>query len=899
MYDPGPGYVREGGFLQRCRCGFDPAFFGISPREALAMDPQQRLLLETAWEAFERARSIDPAALRGTPRRRLHRGMRLESTGPWRPTRLEQAAGYLLTGNTSSVISGRIAYTLGLEGPAVTVDTACSSSLVAMHLACQALRQSECTIALAGGATVMATPAVFMEFSHQNGLAVDGRCKPFAADADGTGWGEGAGMLLLERLSDAQHNGHNILAVIRGSAVNQDGASNGLTAPNGPSQQRVITAALTAAGLAPADVDAVEAHGTGTTLGDPIEAQALLATYGQNRPDGQPLWLGSLKSNIGHTQAAAGIAGVIKMTLAMQHGLLPKTLHVDEPTPHVDWEAGQVRLLTEPVPWPETGHPRRAGVSSFGISGTNAHLILEQAPEPEPAAEPGETPGTEPELTLPWLVSARTEAALAGQGRQLAAWAGEHPGTDPADVAWTLAAGRAMLTRRAAVTATDPAGRDAALTALAEGAEHPALVRGTATGNRAVAFVLSGQGSQQPRMGAGLYAAFPVFAAALDAACAALDPHLERPLRDVMHAEPGTPEAALLDQTGWAQRALYAHQAALAALLASYGITPRYLAGHSVGEITAAHLAGILALPDAARLVTARARLMQQQPPGGAMTAIAAPEHEITALLPGYPGTAIAAVNGPAATVISGDAGPVAALAAELMRPRAPHPAAAGQPRLPLPPHGPRRRSPRQCRRKHHVRAAADPGRLHRHRCPRRPRPPRHPAVLGRAGHRPGPLRAGRHRPGPGRRRRLHRTRPRHHPDHPHPRCPRPRRRHPRHRRPGPPPPPGRGTHQRPRHRLDQRPAGRLDTRLPAPAHPAGPAHLPLPAADLLAARPRRHRQPRPARTRRRRAPHPHRGQRPARRHPRLHRPDHRGGAPVDRRSRRRRHGYPARHRVR
>ena len=649
---PGTTYTRHGGFLSDAD-QFDPEFFGISPREALAMDPQQRLLLETAWETLERA-GIDPATLRGTPAG-VFTGV--ASTGYAPHTQPAGVEGFLLAGNATSVASGRIAYVLGLEGPAVTVDTACSSSLVAIHLAMQALRSGEATVALAGGAMVMSTPSLFVEFARQGGLAADGRCKPFAAAADGTGWSEGVGLVLLERLSDAQRNGHNILAVIRGSAVNQDGASNGLTAPSGPSQQRVIASALASAGLTPADVDAVEAHGTGTTLGDPIEAQALIAAYGQQRPADRPLWLGSLKSNIGHTQNAAGIAGVIKMTLALRHGLLPKTLHVDEPTPHVNWEAGQVRLLTEAVPWPETGRPRRAGISSFGISGTNAHLILEQAPEPEPAAEPGDTPGTEPELALPWLISARPQTALTAQGRQLSAWMSEHPDTDPADVAWTLATGRAALTCRAAVLADDPDARDAALAALAGGGEHPALVRGTAAAERPVAFVLSGQGSQQPRMGGRPVRRVPGVRRRARRPAPPWTPTWTGRCATSCTPSPAPPRPRCWTRPGGPITPCSPTRPRSPPCWPATGSPPATWPGTRSARSPRPTSPAILALPDAARLVTARARLMQQQPSGGAMTAIAAPEHEITALLPGYPGTAIAAVNGPAATVISGDAG--------------------------------------------------------------------------------------------------------------------------------------------------------------------------------------------------------------------------------------------------
>nr|BBM95965.1 modular polyketide synthase [Streptomyces sp.] len=672
---PGTSYVREGAFLYDV-AGFDADFFGISPREALAMDPQQRLLLETSWEALEHA-GIDPTALRGT-RTGVYTGLSNSDYAEHLARTTEDIEAHRLTGVAASVASGRVSYVLGLEGPAVSVDTACSSSLVALHLACQALRDGDCTLALAGGVTVLASAAAFVDFSRQRGLAPDARVKAFAGAADGTAWGEGAGILVLERLSDARRNGHRVLAVVRGTAVNQDGASNGLTAPNGPAQQRVIRQALANAGLTAADVDAVEAHGTGTRLGDPIEAQALLATYGQDRPHDQPLWLGSVKSNIGHTGPAAGVAGIMKMVLAMEHGLLPRTLHVDEPTPMVDWDTGAVSLLTETREWPaHPDRPRRAGVSAFGVSGTNAHAVIEEPPAPEttePAQDPqddeavrsavpaGATVGTADRTpaVLPFPLSAKSEPALRAQAQRLHHHLTAHPHLPLTHVARALATERTQHPHRAAAVVATRQELLETLDALATDRPHPNLVHNTAHQPPGpTVFVLPGQGSQWPGMALDLLDHYPPFADHLATVSATVQPHLAWNIEETLRDAPNRPE--LLDRIDVLQPLLFTINTALARLWHTHGLTADAYTGHSQGEITAAHLAGALTLDQAAHVITSRSRLFHTHLTGhGAIAAVELPPERLIPHL--TPSLHIAGTNSPTTTNVAGPPGPLADL---------------------------------------------------------------------------------------------------------------------------------------------------------------------------------------------------------------------------------------------
>jgi acyl transferase domain-containing protein len=682
VYDPRPGadgksYVGRGGFLADA-AGFDAAFFGISPREAVAMDPQQRLLLEVSWEALERS-AIDPESLRGSGTG-VFIGAEPRSYGPRLHDAPAGVAGYLLTGTTTSMLSGRIAYLLGLRGPALTVDTSASGSLVAIHLAARALRQGDCSLAIAGGVSVMAEPGNFVAFSALRGLSPEGRCKPFSATADGTVWSEGAAVIALERLGDARRNGHAVLAVVRGSAINSDGASDGLTVPNGAAQEDVIRQALADAGLAPGDVDAVEAHGTGTPVGDLTEARALIAAYGHGRPARRPLLVGSVKSNIGHAQAAAGVAGVIKMVTALRHGTLPRSLHIDEPNPSVDWPSGGVALLTSARPWPGPRRVRRAGVSSFGLSGTNAHVILESAPAPaltgRRAGRPRPADGPHRDSSaavfeprpIAWLVSAKSAAALSAQAGRLAAHVAAHPDLDPAGIGWSLATARSSFSHRAVITVGGdlPAG----LAAVAAGEPAAGVVTGavTAAPEGRTVFVFPGQGSQWAGMGRELAACSPAFAARLAECGRALAPFTGWALDDVLAgpvlSDPGGTMA--LETADVIQPALWAVMVSLAALWEAAGVRPDAVLGHSQGEIAAACVAGILSLADAAQVVALRSKALAALAGSGGMLSVAAPAEAVRALLPRWGDRlAVAAVNGPAAVVVSGDDGALRELAAE------------------------------------------------------------------------------------------------------------------------------------------------------------------------------------------------------------------------------------------
>ncbi|WP_433732511.1 type I polyketide synthase [Nocardia sp. CA-129566] len=652
--EPGMTTVGLGGFLDGI-ADFDAGFFGVSEREAGAMDPQQRLLLEVAWEAIERAR-IDPTTLRGTDTG-VFAAVSDQIYSDWSPD-WDGFETYYVLGTQASLATGRINYLLGLEGPAVTVDTACSGALVALHQAVESLRGGGCSLALTGGITVMSLPSPFIAFSRQRALAPDGRCKPYAQAADGTAWAEGVGMFVVERLSDARRNRHPVLAVIRGSAINSDGASNGLTAPNGRAQQRVIRQALANSQVSAVDVDVVEGHGTGTPLGDPIEAQALLAAYGRDRDPERPLWLGSIKSNIGHTQSAAGTAALMKMVLAMQHGVVPATLHVDRPSEHIDWSVGGVRLASEARPWPETGRPRRAGVSAFGFSGTNAHVIVEYDPA-QNDAEPGilhEPRAVRQYPVYPCVLSGRTAAALRDQAARLSSL----PPADIADVGFSLATTRTVFDHRAVLLAADHDGLRDAASAAARDAVDRAVVSGVAASGRKLGLLLPGQGSQRTGMGRQLYEAFAAFRAAFDELCAAFDTHLDRPLRTVMF----DPQAAdALDRTEFTQPALFTVEVATYRLLESWGLTADFLLGHSIGELAAAYIGGVFSRADAVAVVAARGRLMQRLGPG-AMLAVRATLDEVTESLAGYDGqVSVAASNGPNATVISGDEAAIGALA--------------------------------------------------------------------------------------------------------------------------------------------------------------------------------------------------------------------------------------------
>ncbi|MXM65410.1 SDR family NAD(P)-dependent oxidoreductase [Streptomyces sp. HUCO-GS316] len=657
LYDPDPdalgkSYAREGGFLDDIE-SFDAGFFGITPKEAAAMDPQQRLLLETAWESLERA-GIVPADLAGSTT-----GVYIGMFGSdyLSATRLDQLDGYVGTGSALSVASGRLAYTLGLNGPALTVDTACSSSLVAVHLAAQALRAGECDLALAGGVTLMVTPQTFVEFSRLRGLSPSGRCRSFSDAADGAIWAEGAGMVVLKRLGDARRDGDEVLAVLRGTAVNQDGRSQGLSAPNGPAQERVIRRALELSGLEPADIDHVEAHGTGTTLGDPIEANALAEVFGASRPQGRPLHLGSLKSNVGHTQAASGVAGLIKVVQSLRHEELPRTLHADTPSSHVDWADNGLNLLREPAPWPKDGRVRRAGVSAFGISGTNAHVIVEEAPRTgtASAAQDEPVPGK-----LLFTVSGRSEEALRGQAGRLAGHLSED--TVLTDLAHSLARHRSHFEWRAGVVADGKDELLAGLGALASGRTPAATPREETAGK--VAFVFAGHGGQWPGMGVELMAESEAFREELTRIDEAVLRHAGWSVLTALRAPE---EIAPLGRTEFLQPVLFAVNAALAAAWRSLGVAPDAVIGHSLGEIAAAYSAGALTLDEAVTVVTGRALAVVPLEGKGGMLSVELPRDEAEELLTPYAGRLfVAAVNSAHSTAVSGDADALAELLAQL-----------------------------------------------------------------------------------------------------------------------------------------------------------------------------------------------------------------------------------------
>ncbi|MFC9894666.1 type I polyketide synthase [Nocardia sp. NPDC127579] len=661
LYDPDPdafakSYVREGGFLTD-PAAFDAGFFGIGPLEAEAMDPQQRLLLEVAWEAVEHAR-VDPATLRGSVTG-VYLGLSDQGYGFGATQAWDGAETYYFTGNAAAMAAGRVSYVLGLEGPAVTLDTACSSSLVAVHHAARALRGGECDMALAGGVAVMATPGPFALFSRQRALAPDGRCKSYSSNADGTAWGEGAGILVLERLSDARRLAHPVLAVVRGSAVNADGASNGITAPRGLAQRRVIESALADAGVEPAEVDVVEGHGTGTVLGDPVEVRALQETYGRARCGAPPLLLGSVKSNMGHTQSAAGVAGLIKMVQTLRHGVVPPTLHVDTPTPHADWSAETMCLTTRAQPLSDGERPHRGAVSSFGISGTNAHVIVEEAGPGSELAVTGPVSGGGEFGAVPWVLSAKTSDALCGQAARLLARCTADPKGDPVDIGHALATTRTTFEHRAVVLGASPDRLLDGLAALRDGRHSATVVRAVGAIRGRVALLIPGQGTQRAGMGRQLYRRYGVFAETFDRVCDAFAAHLEHPLRAVVFDD----AEGLLARTEYTQPAVFAVTVSLFRTLEAWGLRTDFVIGHSIGELAAAHVCGALDLPDAVSLVAARARAMRDMPPG-AMISVRGTVAEVRASLSGYAAVAaVAADNAPNATVVSGDPAAIDAIA--------------------------------------------------------------------------------------------------------------------------------------------------------------------------------------------------------------------------------------------